>query len=110
MNLSDLLGCAVVDADGTTLGEVSDVRLVQDGPLLAGITAALRVDALLIGRSSLAERLGYVHGGVTRPALLARALRAVAGRARLVEWESVDRWDRASKRLVLHPDARIDRV
>jgi hypothetical protein len=105
MNLSDLLGGTVVTAEGDLLGEVSDVRLVQDGPLLAGIVQALRVDGVLVGRTSLAERLGFVHGGVQRPALLARLLRALSGQPRLVAWDDVDHWDQATRRLHLRAGA-----
>jgi PRC-barrel domain protein len=104
MRLSDLLGCDVFDASGTSLGRVSDVRLVQDGPLLAGITAAFRVDAIVFGRFSLAERLGYLHGGVDRPVVLAWLLRRVARRTHLLAWEAVDEWDEASRRVTLRPD------
>ena len=42
MRLSELLHAPVVDADGTELGSIEDVRLAQDGPLLMPFGAALR--------------------------------------------------------------------
>jgi hypothetical protein len=72
MRASDLLGLPVEAADGTPLGVVLDVRLVQDGPLL-GAFAALRVDGLIVGKHRLAARLGYDRYAPHGPALL-RAL------------------------------------
>ena len=64
-------------ADGRTLGKVRDVRLVQDGPILAGGTqAALRVDAVIVSRGWRGVRLGYLRGQVRGPWLL----RATFGR------------------------------
>lgn len=77
MRLSELLDRAVVTADGRPLGKVRDVRLVQDGPLLAGGTqAALRVDAVIVSRGWRGVRLGYLRGEVRGPWLL----RAIFGR------------------------------
>jgi hypothetical protein len=110
MTLADLLGCAVVDHRGANVGRVCDVRLRQDGPLLGGITAALRVDAVLLGRSGAAERLGYIHGGLTKPRLLRWVLRRFAGPMILVPWEGVEAWDPDAHQLVLRPDATTERI
>ena len=40
MRLSELVGRQVVANDGTALGRVVDVRLVQDGPLLDSVRTA----------------------------------------------------------------------
>jgi hypothetical protein len=84
--ISDLIGAAVVDADGKRLGKVTDVRLVQDGPYIEGFGNALRVDSLVIGRDGIANRLGYARGGVHGPWLVRRLASAVEGKAWLVPW------------------------
>jgi hypothetical protein len=89
MRMGELVGRTVLSADGRTVGVVSDVRLVQDGPILANGAAALRVDALVVGRRGLAVRLGYVRGGVRGPWLLRSVSRAIEGRARFVRWADV---------------------
>ena len=43
MRLTDLLGVEVIDQEGRSAGQVHDVRLVQDGPLVGGFGASLRV-------------------------------------------------------------------
>ena len=48
MKLSELLAATVIDADGQRVGPVRSVRLVQDGPLLGGTQAAMRVDAVMV--------------------------------------------------------------
>ena len=99
MRLSDLLGSEVVDVDGGVVGEVSDVRLVQDGPPLAGIDAALRVDALVVGRGGLAVRLGFHRHQVKGPAPLKALFASLERRARFVPWSAVASWDGGDVRL-----------
>jgi hypothetical protein len=71
MRLSELLDRAVVTAEGRRLGKVCDVRLVQDGPILAGGTqAALRVDSVIVSSGWRGVRLGYLRGEVRGPWLL----------------------------------------
>ena len=67
VRMSDVMGRPVVDAAGTGVGQVSDVRLVQDGPYIEGFGNALRLDAVVVGRGGVASRLGYVRGGVRGP-------------------------------------------
>jgi hypothetical protein len=94
MRLSDLMSSRVVDADGTDLGTVDDVRMVQDGPLLLPFGTAFRVEGLMVGHRSLATRLGYVRGGVRGPWLLKVIFSALERRARYVDWQAdVERWD-----------------
>jgi hypothetical protein len=47
------------------------------------------VDGLVVGRGSLAIRLGYHRAEVTGPFLLGRIFRALEGRARYVPWPDV---------------------
>ena len=91
--ISDFLMAEVVDVDGEKVGFVDDVRLVQDGPVLAGFGAALRMEGLVIGSGGLAVRLGYHRHGVKGPVLLKRLFMALERRARFAPWDEVDRWD-----------------
>lgn len=93
MRLAELLRSDVVDRDGTTVGSVDDVRLVQDGPVLEGFGAALRIDGLIVGHGSIAVRLGYHRHQVKGPLLLKRLFTALETRARYVSWDQVDHWD-----------------
>jgi hypothetical protein len=58
MRAGELLGREVIDASGATVGVITDLRCVQDGPL-RGTNAALRVDALLVSRHHTGSELGY---------------------------------------------------
>jgi len=76
MRLSELLDRPVVDAAGRRLGKVRDVRLVQDGPIMSGTQAAMRVDGVVVSRGWRGVRLGYLRAEVRGPWLL----RAIFGR------------------------------
>ena len=87
--LSDLLGAEVVDEAGGSAGRVHDVRLVQDGPVMGGFGAALRLDGLIVGRRAVGARLGYERGKMQGPL----PVKLVAGwlhhDGRYVEWGRV---------------------
>jgi hypothetical protein len=87
------MGVPVVDAGGSRLGKVTDIRLVQDGPYIEGFGNALRVDAVVVGRGGIASRLGYVRGGVRGPWLLRVLATALEGRAFLIPWTDLARTD-----------------
>jgi hypothetical protein len=70
MRLSELLGAEVVDQAGRSAGRVHDVRLVQDGPLIGGFGAGLRLDGLIVGRRAVGARLGYERGDMGGPLLV----------------------------------------
>jgi hypothetical protein len=99
MRLSDLLGSPVVEADGTPLGSVQDVRLVQDGPYVDGFGHALRVEGVVTGKGSLAVKLGFARAGVAGPWPLTTIFRRLERRARYYTWDEVDMWDDAGVRL-----------
>jgi hypothetical protein len=82
---SDLLGLPVVGSDGAALGKVIDVRLVQDGPL-RGAYAALRVDALVVGRHTVAAHLGYDRSRVNGPWLVNTVVNALTRHNGLLPW------------------------
>jgi hypothetical protein len=108
MLMSDVMGSPVVDADGTRLGVVTDVRLVQDGPYIEGFGNALRLDGLVIGRAGIANRLGYARGGVRGPWLLRRLAFALEGRAWIVPWTDVTASDDGF--VARHGRGRLQRV
>jgi hypothetical protein len=92
MRLTELLGAEVVDQAGQLAGRVHDVRLVQDGPLLAGgFGASLRLDGLIVGRRAVGARLGYERRRMKGPL----PVRLLFGRrhhdGRYVEWERIER-------------------
>jgi uncharacterized protein YrrD len=89
MRLSDLLGADVVDEAGRSAGHVHDVRLVQDGPLVGGFGAGLRVDGLLVGRRSIGARLGYDRRRMHGPLLVKLAVGWLFHDGRYVDWARV---------------------
>jgi hypothetical protein len=93
VRLSDLLTYTVRDADGVALGAVSDVRIAQDGPIVRGVQAAFRVEALVVGRGGLAERLGYIRSRVEGPWLLRVVFARLEHRVRIVDVADIERWE-----------------
>ena len=85
MRGSDLIGLPVLGRGGRPLGKVIDVRLVQDGPLL-GAYAAMRVDALVVGRHRVAAHLGYDRASVNGPWLVNRLVNAITRGNGLLPW------------------------
>jgi hypothetical protein len=103
MRMSDLIGADVRAADGRSLGEVRDVRLVQDGPVTGGNQALLRVDAVVVGGGALAGRLGYLRGGVNGPWLLRAIFGPLERRAHTLSMDDVEHWDVEARVLRLAP-------
>jgi hypothetical protein len=88
MRLSELLGSEVVDRDGRSAGRVHDLRLQQDGPVIDGFGASLRLHGLIVGRGALGARLGFDRGDVKGP-LLVKLVVGWLGHRRYVAWEQV---------------------
>lgn len=87
MRLNDLLGRRVLDAEGNDIGGVADIRLVQDGPLLASRQAALRIDGLIVVEKHATRLFGYErHVG---PALLRWLVHRRLGQVWYLPWEDV---------------------
>jgi hypothetical protein len=86
VRLSDLLGAEVIDESGRRVGQVHDVRLVQDGPMVATWGAAFRVDGLVVGPGSMGVRLG-VHRQQGGPWLIKKLF--AHRRPRLIAWSDV---------------------
>src|SRR4051794_32553560 len=89
MRAADLIGRPVVGPAGESLGNVLDIRVVQDGPLL-GTFAALRVDGLVVGQRALSSRLGYDRANVNGPALVNRLVEALMRHNRYLPWSEVE--------------------
>lgn len=89
LRLSSLFGRTVTDADGVVIGHVHDVRLRRDGPIIPNFGPALRVDQLLVGRASLAYRLGLNRADITGPWPLNVFGRRARRRVRVVPWDGV---------------------
>ena len=90
MRLNDLLGAEVVDQAGRSAGRVHDVRLVQDGPVLSGFGAGLRVDGLVVGRRAVGARLGYERGRMRGPLLVKLVAGWLRRDGRYVPWDRVE--------------------
>jgi sporulation protein YlmC with PRC-barrel domain len=89
MRLSELLDSEVVDRNGERIGHVHDVRLVQDGPPLGTWGAALRLEALVVGRGSIGTRLGITRPQMKGPWILKLLFARQRGSRVLVPWNRV---------------------
>ena len=87
MRLDELLGRRVIDAEGHEIGGVADVRLVQDGPLLASRQAALRIDGLIVVEKRAMPLFGYER--YVGPALLRWLVHRWLGEVWYLPWEDV---------------------
>jgi uncharacterized protein YrrD len=89
MRLTDLLGAEVVARCGQPAGRVHDVRLVQDGPVVGGFGAALRLDGLLVGGRAVGARLGYERGKMKGPLPVKLLTGWLHHDGRYVEWNRI---------------------
>ncbi len=89
LRLGLLFGRPAFDANGDRIGRVHDVRLRRDGPVLPGFGPALRVEGLIIGRGSIAKRLGLDRTDITGPWPLDAWGKRAARHAKFVPWETV---------------------
>ncbi len=87
--MSDLLGAEVLDAEGTTIDKVYDVRLVQDGPPIGPFGASLRLRSLLVGSTAIGARLGFERNEVRGPLPLRVAFDTLHGRILIPTWEQI---------------------
>ncbi|MFG1863830.1 hypothetical protein [Microbispora bryophytorum] len=94
MRLAGLLGRTVRGPSGEVAGNTVDVRLVQDGPLLAEVQQAFRPAGLLIARRRAGRLFGYERGpGLWRPSLLGALVRRMHGEIRYAEWDQIESYD-----------------
>jgi hypothetical protein len=88
MRSADLLGAEVFAPDGTHLGEVLDIRLEQDGPML-GADLALQIRGFVVGRRRLASHLGYDRANVNGPWLVNAVVQWLSKDNRFLPWADV---------------------
>ncbi|MGO4691597.1 PRC-barrel domain-containing protein [Glaciibacter sp. 2TAF33] len=93
MILSDLLGRPVVDADGTRLGTVLDLRFVIDGAP-GQLLADARLDGLVVSPRSRRSYLGYERAEVNAPAIINAIVNWLHRGTFYVTWEAVAVVDR----------------
>ncbi|MEV4083858.1 hypothetical protein AB0J43_26715 [Nonomuraea fuscirosea] len=94
MRISDLIARPVRDRDGQVAGQVADVRLVQDGPMLQQVQLAFRVAGLIVTSRHTGRLFGYERGpGIKGPWLVRLLLRRLHRNTHYVPWEQVDRFD-----------------
>ena len=92
MRLSDLLHEPVYDSEWRPIGRVQDVRLVQDGPLQGLTGAAFRVDGLVVGRSAMGVRLGFLRREMHGPWPLKVLFERLERRVKSLPWSQVEDW------------------
>jgi hypothetical protein len=91
MRLTELLGAEVLDQAGESAGRVHDVRLVQDGPLIGGFGASLRLDGLIAGRRAVGARLGYGRRRMKGPLPVRLLFGWLHHDGHYVEWARIER-------------------
>lgn len=89
MRLSDLLDAEVVDVNQKAVGKVHEVRAVKDGPIQGAFGAALRLDGLIVGRTSVGTRLGLDRSDTGRPVALRWIFARIGGEKRYVPWDRI---------------------
>ncbi|GAA5203193.1 PRC-barrel domain-containing protein [Microbacterium jejuense] len=93
MLLSELLDMPVIDADGTRLGTVVDVRF-RRGARRRDHEGDIALIALIVSPHSRLSMYGYERGRVNGPAVVARVIEWLHRASRLIPWECVARVDR----------------
>ncbi len=88
MKASDLIGRRVIDADGTDLGVVTDLRCVQDGPV-RGSMAAPRLRELIVNRRRVGSLLGYDRRDQQGPWLIRIIVRRLHRELVFIPWDDV---------------------
>jgi sporulation protein YlmC with PRC-barrel domain len=89
VRIAQLLGKDVRDRFGRSLGDVHDVRLVRDGPVMGSFGAALRVHSLVVGPIGLGSRLGLGRADVKGPWPLKAAMAVLHHDLVSVHWEEL---------------------
>jgi len=90
MRVSDILESVVIDAAGTRIGQVHDLRALRDGPVQGVFGPGYRVQALVVGPTGVGVRLGFDRTSMDGPALLKRLFRHVHRNGRLVDWSLIE--------------------
>lgn len=101
--LTELLEVEALDADGTRLGRVRDVRLSQDAPIVEGFGHGLRLAGVLVGHRWRGTRLGFTRAAITGPWPLTTLFRRLEAGNRYYDWADVAAWE--DGRIRLRPGA-----
>jgi sporulation protein YlmC with PRC-barrel domain len=89
--LSRLIGLRVRDSSGEPVGQVADVQLSQDGPLLEEVQHAFRVSGLIVVPRHTGQLFGYERGPGGRAPLLVRSIiRRLHHGSRYVPWSQIE--------------------
>jgi hypothetical protein len=75
--------------NGRKVGVVTDVRLVQEGPILGTFGAALRFEGLIVNRHMFGAHMGFDRTNVRGPWLVKLVFGWLQRDPRFVGWERV---------------------
>lgn len=90
MRASDLVHARVLGPDGAYVGRVSDLRAIQDGPVLGTWGAAFRVAGLVVTKARVTNFLGYERDHMRGPWLVAVLVRWLHRNDVFVHWSDVE--------------------
>ena len=95
MWLSELLDTPVHDSSGELVGNVHDVLLSHRMLPMPSPDGArvLRLEHLVLRRSSVGGRLGYGLRSMAGPTPLAQILRRIADSAPIVDWDDIEGYE-----------------
>lgn len=106
MRMSELIGRVVHDAAGEVAGQVADVRLKQDGPMLGQVQHAFAVDGFVVVPRHTGQLFGYERAVANHGPWLVRALvRRLHRHSVFASWEQVADLDGGRVRLRVRRDA-----
>jgi sporulation protein YlmC with PRC-barrel domain len=89
--LSRLIGLRVRDGSGEPVGQVADVRLSQDGPLLEEVQHAFRLSGLIVVPRHTGQLFGYERGpGGQAPLLVRSIIRRLHHGSCYVPWSQIE--------------------
>jgi sporulation protein YlmC with PRC-barrel domain len=89
LRMGEIIGRRVVDAAGAAVGQVADVRLSQDGPMLDETGHALAVAGLIVVPRHTGRLFGYERRD-KGPALVRSVIRLLHRGSRYATWAQVD--------------------
>jgi sporulation protein YlmC with PRC-barrel domain len=89
MRASDLLGKDVVGHDGRSVGRVSEIHLVREGPPLGEFGPSYTVDALRVSKHRTRNLFGYERRDARGPVAVRWFFRALHRGDRFVPWDEV---------------------
>ncbi|WP_214411523.1 PRC-barrel domain-containing protein [Sphaerisporangium fuscum] len=109
--MSELIGLPVIDSEGEQVGQVVDVQLTQDGPMLAQVQHAFRVAGLVVGPRHSGRLFGYERGpGGAAPGLVKSVIRRLHRGSRYVRWSQVERMAASEEVRLAVPRAELARL